>query len=203
MIVWGGDPPTSSGGLYCACPDGRIYYRDADGDGFGDLGNPRPSCDGTVGAGVVDDHSDCNDNNAAVHPGEVELCNDLDDNCDGNVDNGGSVLCDDGIDCTIDVCSVGAGCNHTINTAACHYGNTCTADICDPSSGCVHRVANIDTSGFSTDRVDGRDLVVLADAWNSCPGDPAYDAAANLDQAGCVEATDFHLFMTAFGRACP
>jgi hypothetical protein len=54
----------------------------------------------------------------------------------------------------------------------------------------------------------GRDLVVLADAWNSCPGDPRYNAAANLDGVptlpdACVDTTDFHLFMTTFGSSCP
>ena len=33
---------------------------------------------------------DCDDLNAAVHPGAVELCNDLDDDCDGLIDDGAS-----------------------------------------------------------------------------------------------------------------
>ena len=48
--------------------------------------------------------------------------------------------------------------------------------------------------------VDGRDLAVLAGAWNSCPGNPRYAAAANLDRDGiCIDLGDFHLFMDAFG----
>jgi len=85
----------------------------------------------------------------------------------------------------------------------CDDGHACTADLCDLARGCVNGDANLDASGFSADRVDGRDLVVLADAWNSCPGDLSYAAAANLDQTGCVDVTDFHLFMMAFGRTCP
>jgi 6-phosphogluconolactonase len=84
----------------------------------------------------------------------------------------------------------------------CDDGVTCTADVCDPTSGCAHLAVNWDTDGFSASRVDGRDLAVLASAWNSCPDDPSYDAAANLDQVACVDLIDFHLFMSAFGRSC-
>ena len=95
-----------------------------------------------------------------------------------------------------------------MSNAFCDDGNACTADLCNAESACVASVANWDTTDFSADRVDGRDLVVLADAWNSCPGDPAYNAAVNLDQdaaspGDCIGDTDFHLFMTTFGRGCP
>ena len=44
---------------------------------------------------------------------EDEICNGLDDNCDGTVDNGGNALCDDADGCTTDVCNGLAGCGHT------------------------------------------------------------------------------------------
>jgi hypothetical protein len=66
----------------------------------------------------------------------------------------------------------------------------------------------LDGSGFSAGRVDGLDLAILANAWNACPGDLRYNAAANLDQgtsppASCVDMSDFHLFMNSYGRTCP
>ena len=67
-----------------------------------------------------------------------------------------------------------------------------------------------DTPGFSQARIDGLDLVVLADAWNSCLGDDTgrYSLAADLDPAptplgACINGNDFHHFMNAFGRTCP
>ncbi|MFZ5445341.1 MAG: putative metal-binding motif-containing protein, partial [Myxococcota bacterium] len=63
------------------------YYVDLDADGFGASGStPTASC-GPV-AGRVTNNTDCNDANTAVHPGTAELCNSIDDNCDGQIDNG-------------------------------------------------------------------------------------------------------------------
>jgi len=70
-------------------------YADNDGDGFGDLSQPMP-CD-TPGVANADD---CDDNNAAIFPGAAEICDGIDNNCDGSVDEGGGCadeICD-GID---------------------------------------------------------------------------------------------------------
>jgi ELWxxDGT repeat protein len=62
------------------------YYRDADGDGFGTTGYSLQNCFPIPG--FVIDNTDCNDNNAAIHPGAVEICNGIDDNCNGQIDEG-------------------------------------------------------------------------------------------------------------------
>jgi hypothetical protein len=181
MIVWAGAPNTATGGLFCAACITRIWFADGDGDGYGVPTATTSSC--TQPAGFAPTSNDCDDTNPAIHPGAAEICNGLDDDCDTNVDEGGSALCSDGL--------------------------ACTADVCDPT-GCsaVHASANLDTTGFSAGRVDGLDLVVIADAWNACPGDLRYNAAANLDQGAalpdsCVDDSDFHLFMNSFGQSCP
>jgi large repetitive protein len=60
------------------------FYGDADGDGYGDPGSPTNACFLPPGASVNDD--DCDDGEASVHPGGIELCDSLDNDCDSVVD---------------------------------------------------------------------------------------------------------------------
>ncbi len=53
---------------------------DADGDGFGDPGVPAPCGQGIERGG------DCDDGDPAVNPEGIEVCNGIDDDCDGAVD---------------------------------------------------------------------------------------------------------------------
>jgi len=60
-----------------------MFY-DGDGDGFGDPALSVSTCD--VEAGHVVQAGDCDDIDARVHPDADEVCNERDDNCDGQVD---------------------------------------------------------------------------------------------------------------------
>ena len=62
------------------------YYRDADVDGYGNAGVTILAC--SVPSGYVSNSTDCNDANAAIHPGAIEVCNGVDDNCNGTIDEG-------------------------------------------------------------------------------------------------------------------
>lgn len=62
------------------------FFTDADGDGFGDLNTPQSAC--VQPAGTVTNSTDCNDNDASLNSVSSETCNNFDDDCDGNVDNG-------------------------------------------------------------------------------------------------------------------
>jgi len=62
------------------------WYRDADGDGFGNASNTVSAC--TAPSGYIGVAGDCNDNSAAVRPTATEVCNNIDDNCTGGIDEG-------------------------------------------------------------------------------------------------------------------
>ena len=64
--------------------DASSWYADADGDTYGDAAIGTVACDAPLG--YVADATDCDDAAASVNPAEIELCNGLDDNCDGAVD---------------------------------------------------------------------------------------------------------------------
>ncbi|MFZ5445085.1 MAG: putative metal-binding motif-containing protein, partial [Myxococcota bacterium] len=64
------------------------FFVDADGDGYGAASSaPISSCQ-TMVPGRVSNPGDCNDAEPSVKPGAPELCNKVDDNCDGQMDNG-------------------------------------------------------------------------------------------------------------------
>ncbi len=67
--------------------DGSTWYADADGDGYGDAASATTACAAPSGYGS--DATDCDDSDPYSHPGAAELCDGVDNDCDGSVDGGG------------------------------------------------------------------------------------------------------------------
>ncbi len=63
-----------------------IYYRDADGDTYGALAVTTQAC--SVPAGYVTNSTDCNDADASINPGAAEICDNIDNDCNGKIDDG-------------------------------------------------------------------------------------------------------------------
>ncbi|MES2890368.1 MAG: MopE-related protein [Bacteroidota bacterium] len=62
----------------------KIFYKDSDNDGFGDHAKPVEACSNPDG--YVDNDKDCNDATPAIYPGAKEICNGIDEDCDGLID---------------------------------------------------------------------------------------------------------------------
>lgn len=176
--------------------DVNVGQEDNDGDLAGDACDPDDDNDGSV------DTEDCEPFNPIVWPTAIELCDDVDNNCNGVVDEN---LCDDGNPCTIDGCNVDTTCFHTADNAAtcddgsvcsqvdacldgvctgtavinCDDGNACTADSCDPLQGCQ----NLQTGG-EAEICDGID--------NNCNGsiDEGFLNTDGDAMADCVDPDD-------------
>jgi alpha-tubulin suppressor-like RCC1 family protein len=69
----------------------RTFYRDADGDLYGTSATTTSAC--SPPSGYVEYSGDCNDADGNVRPGLIDLCNNVDDDCDGTTDEGASALC--------------------------------------------------------------------------------------------------------------
>jgi hypothetical protein len=77
-------------GLWSQYVEGQVqilvaFYKDADGDGYGDpnelvFAPSQPQ-------GYVANDLDCDDSDRSTHPGADEICNGKDDNCDGDITN--------------------------------------------------------------------------------------------------------------------
>jgi len=64
------------------------YYLDSDGDGFGTAATSLSSCATSAPTNYVTNSSDCDDTNAAISPAATEICDDIDNDCNGSIDDG-------------------------------------------------------------------------------------------------------------------
>ncbi|MDQ2936302.1 MAG: DNA/RNA non-specific endonuclease, partial [Acidobacteriota bacterium] len=147
------------------------YYRDADGDGFGDPANSTAACSSTAPAGYVADHTDCDDTHSSVHPGALEVCDGLDNDCDGQID--------EGVTTTFYRDADGDS-----------YGNAAlTTQACGPPSGYV---ANNTDCNDSNGAVHPGAVEVCDGIDNNCDGriDEGFADTDHDGQADCVDNDD-------------
>jgi len=161
---------------------GTVWYLDADGDNYAISTVAQCSSPGMDYTTTVLPLTDCDDDDVNVNPGTTEVCDGVDNNCDGQVDEGfdadddGVADCFDicpGYDDTLDAdgdgvpdgCDICPGFDDTVDTdgdGTPDCNDNCPGDPnkVDPGT-CGCGVADTDTDGDGT-----------ADCNDLCPGDP-------------------------------
>ena len=123
------------------------WHADADGDGFGGAGPTIERCGGVPPAGYAADTSDCNDADASIHPGAVDVCDGANNDCAGSPDDAPCA--------SLDLDGSGRVDGRELAELGRAFGT------CAPSP------ADLDHDGC----VDGMDLAALASVWAlSCSG---------------------------------
>jgi hypothetical protein len=191
-----GDVATSNPDASCA----KTWYADCDGDGVAGLGaDKRFGCDAPTappacGGGWSDTmpiagDSDCDDTNAAVHPEASEVCDMLDNNCDGAIDENGLSTFYQDYD------GDGHG-NAAVSMEACGKppGYVMNSDDCndlrlDVFPGAVETCDGIDNNcNLMID--DNVQTVYYRDVDGDGHGNPAVTLAACMPAAGYVASND-------------
>lgn len=127
------------------------FYADSDQDGYGDPNNTVESCE--LELGYVDNNSDCNDVDSNVHPAAEEVCDQQDNDCDGETDEegsiGGSIWYEDGDNDTY------GDPNDTKIACEQPSGYVSNNTDCDDNNGIFHPGAAEMCNGFD-DNCDGQ-----------------------------------------------
>ncbi|MCZ7678682.1 MAG: putative metal-binding motif-containing protein [Sandaracinaceae bacterium] len=198
--------PDGCGGGDQDC-DGRIdeepdstYFRDQDSDNYGDDAETLEAC--SQPPGYVARGGDCSDDPFAdpdanrIHPGQTEVCNSVDDDCDGGIDEGLTCECMPpgleepcGFDPALDgigICRLGTHmCRPEGTWTACAGAVPPTAEACnladDDCDGMVDEgvVArcwqDVDRDGFAPTTAPTMETCSCPDGWTTT--DPATGGA--------------------------
>ncbi|MFN4257206.1 MAG: MopE-related protein, partial [Saprospiraceae bacterium] len=159
------------------------FYADTDGDTYGDAGSTAQAC--TAPTGFVANDDDCDDTNANVNPAATEVCNLIDDNCDGNIDEGvqSTFYADADGDTYGDAGSTTLACTAPTGFVA-------NDDDCDDTNANINPSATEICNGIDDDcdgDIDegGAQVTYYADADGDTYGDPA------VSQQACTPPTGF------------
>lgn len=144
----------------------ELMCTDSDGDGYAINGG---AC------GVVD----CADTNASINPGAIEICNGIDDNCDGNID---------------ETCAI-CGNNVTEFGEQCDDGNLANGDGC--SASCQIEVNASVTLDIAPWYPQGMNYIFQCNAEGFSPSSFDWDFGDGDQQFGSENKDVWHTFTTS------
>ena len=150
------------------------FFIDEDGDGFGDPDrDPAITCEPP--AGYVDNQDDCNDSDSNVYPGNTEICDNLDNNCNGSIDEGPIDRDNDGI---ADACD---NCPDVANTTQVDNDKDTIGDVCDDFPYDARYTTDTDDDGLP----DGWEEYYFSDLDEIGSGDSDGDGFSNAKEFQC------------------
>ncbi len=194
------------------------FYRDDDGDTWGQLDDSLCLC-APAGPYKATSPGDCDDTRVGANPAVTEVCNDLDDDCDDEVDEPNSLGCDlwlrdedgdlygvsgdfkclcepDGVyradqggDCADAVPLINPGATEACDGA----DNDCDGATDEEGAAqCTTYLRDLDRDGFGVDE-DARCLCAASGAWDAQVGGDCNDSTALISPASeefCNETDD-------------
>ena len=141
--------------------DSVTVFADADSDGFGNESSSTTACEPPPG--FIATSGDCDDTDASAYPGNTELCDGVDNDCNGEVD-------DDPADATVWVLDAdGDGYGAGEPTQGCAPGSSyvSTSGDCDDSDAAIRPGANEVCQDGKVNNCDSTEAeAIAACAWS-------------------------------------
>jgi hypothetical protein len=155
------------------------WYADNDGDGYG-TASSSSQCE-PASASDVTNSLDCKDSDGAINPGEPEVCDAVDQDCDGDIDEGVTTLYYDDDD------SDGYG-DPSASTEACSLpgGSSENSEDCDDTDGAINPGATEICDGSTDEDCDG-DIDEGVSTTYYSDGDADGYGDPDISSTGCSE----------------
>lgn len=194
---------------------GNTYFLDSDNDGYGDANFSIIECSPVPPSGYSENDLDCDDSSSDISPEAAETCNGIDDNCDGQIDEGLTI-----VTYYADVDSDGFG-DDLVSQDSCDGGPSgyvTQGGDCDDNDENVYLGAPGTREGLDNDcdgDVEGDEIYVCIGDLNSDGMVNIYDLTNLLGDFGCIEncsadldfngsvgTGDIAVFLSVFGSFC-